>query len=53
MRKYYDKKYSFLEFFDENTGFYLRSGVIKNGKETKEDPFMRSMPGLIDIGIMG
>ena len=30
-----------------------RSGVIdENGNDTGVDPFMRSMPGLIDVGIM-
>lgn len=52
-RIYHDKKYSFLEVFDLETGFYVRSGVIENKIDTNVDPFMRSMPGLIDIGIMG
>ena len=29
------------------------SGVIKNGKDTGVDPFMRNFPQLIDIGVMG
>ena len=51
--KMYDSKYNFLERFDKETGFYVRSGVIKDGKDTGVDPFMRSFPGLLDIGIMG
>lgn len=47
-----DKKYHFNETFNLNTGFYVRSGIIKNGKDTNVDPFMRSYPTLIDIGIM-
>ncbi|HET7733347.1 MAG TPA: SPASM domain-containing protein [Paludibacter sp.] len=39
--------------FDPKTGFYIRSGLIENGKETDVDPFMRNMPNLLDIGIMG
>jgi hypothetical protein len=38
--------------FDPSTGFYARSGVIKNGKDTGVDPFMTSYPELLDIGIM-
>lgn len=30
----------------------MRSGIIENGKDTGIDPFMRSFPSLIDIGIM-
>jgi len=44
----------FVEYFNTKTGFYMRSGVIdENGKDTGVDPFMRQMPSLIDIGIMG
>lgn len=48
-----DEKYSFMELFNPENGFYVRSGVIKEGRDTEEDPFMRSFPNLIDIGIMG
>ena len=48
-----DFKYSFISRFDRKSGFYVRSGVIKNGVETKEDPFMASYPHLIDVGVMG
>lgn len=51
---YKDNKYKFVEVFDKKSGFYIRSGVInENNVETEKDPFMRSFPGLIDIGIMG
>lgn len=53
MKTYVDVQYNFMEAFDSDTGFYARSGVIENGKDTGVDPFMRSYPGLIDIGIMG
>lgn len=42
-----------METFDPATGFYIRSGIMEGGKDTGVDPFMRSYPGLIDIGIMG
>ena len=49
-----DRKNRFVEIFDPKTGFYARSGVIdENGKDTGEDPFMRSFPSLIDVGVMG
>ena len=53
MRKYIDKKNKFLEIFNPNNGFYMRSGVIENNKDTNVDPFMRDFPQLLDIGIMG
>ena len=43
----------FLSFFDERTGRYFRTGVIRDGKDTGEDPFMTSFPELLDVGIMG
>lgn len=46
---YEDKKYSFWEMFNENNGTLIRSDV----KGTKMDPYMRSFPELIDIGVMG
>jgi radical SAM protein with 4Fe4S-binding SPASM domain len=49
-----DKKNRFVAMFDPETGFYMRTGVIdENGNETDKDPFMSSMPELLDIGIMG
>jgi len=54
---FHDQKYHFQELFDSKTGFYVRSGILKNNLEhdvdTGIDPFMRCMPFLIDIGIMG
>lgn len=50
---YEDKKYSFVEYFDETTGFLARSNVFRNGIETDMEPHMRSFPELLDIGIMG
>ena len=43
----------FISFFDENTGFYMRTGVLENGKDTGRDPFMAEFPELLDVGIMG
>ena len=47
-----DKKNSFTAVFDPNTGFYMRTGIIKDGKDTGIDPFMTAFPELLDIGIM-
>lgn len=52
MIKKFDKENSFVSMFDPKTGFYMRSGVIENGKDTGEDPFMASFPELLDIGVM-
>jgi len=43
----------FISGFDEKTGIYIRSGILKEGKDTGIDPFMSSFPELLDIGIMG
>ncbi|MBP2653577.1 MAG: putative Fe-S oxidoreductase [Firmicutes bacterium] len=48
-----DKANSFVARFNTESGFYIRSGVIKNGIDTNVDPFMASFPELIDVGIMG
>lgn len=49
-----DTKNRFVEEFDFDTGFYIRSGIIdKDGNDTGVDPFMRIFPNLIDVGIMG
>jgi hypothetical protein len=53
MLKKIDKKNKFVSVFDSVTGFYMRTGVIENGKDTGVDPFMTSFPELLDIGIMG
>lgn len=52
MIKKYDTENKFISIFEPKTGFYLRSGVIENGKDTGVDPFMASFPELLDIGIM-
>ncbi|MGN0483882.1 MAG: SPASM domain-containing protein [Lachnospiraceae bacterium] len=52
MIKKYDKKNKFVSVFHPDTGFYLRSGILENGKDTGIDPFMASFPELLDIGIM-
>ena len=52
MIKKIDKKNKFISMFDPDTGFYMRSGVMENGKDTGVDPFMASGPELLDIGIM-
>ena len=49
MYKYYDKKNNFVETFNPETGFYIRSDDLTTGKE----PFMRNFPALLDIGVMG
>ena len=53
MIRSFDLKHKFAEIFDPKTGFYVRSGVYEDGKDTGVDPFMRYMPALIDVGIMG
>lgn len=54
IKEYHDEKFNFKEIFDTRTGLYVRSGVLdENGKDTNVDPFMRSFPGLIDVGVMG
>lgn len=51
--RYIDKENHFVELFNSETGFYIRSGVIdENGKDTGIEPFKRNFPSLIDIGIM-
>ena len=55
--EYVDPKYDFVEFFDTDTGFMVRSGVLTKDagifEDTNIDPFMRSFPNLLDIGVMG
>ena len=53
MIKYVDKTNRFVEMFNPDNGFYVRSGIIdESGKDTGVDPFMRNFPSLIDVGIM-
>ena len=47
------KEKDFISFFNEVTGTYTRTGILKDGKDTGKDPFMASFPELLDIGIMG
>lgn len=52
--KIHDKQYNYIYFFDRETGFYMRTGVLdEEGKDTGVDPFMSSFPHLIDVGVMG
>lgn len=53
LHSYTDHQYHFREIFNDKTGFYARTGILKDGVDTGEDPFMRSFPSLIDVGIMG
>ncbi len=46
---YNDKKYNFLEFFNPENGFLIRSNCVGSSS----NPNMRSFPELLDIGIMG
>ena len=48
-----DSENHFMSIFYPETGFYIRTGVIKDGKDTGVDPFMTSYPELIDVGVMG
>ena len=47
------KEKTFVSCFDSRTGAYYRTGILVDGKETEDDPFMASFPELLDIGIMG
>lgn len=53
MRKIVDRVRQYISLFDEESGFYIRSGIFRDGKETAEDPFMAGFPELLDVGIMG
>lgn len=43
----------FVSFFNELTGGYIRTGIMVDGIDSGEDPFMASFPELLDVGIMG
>ena len=47
------KEKDFISFFNGKTGYYVRTGIIENGKDTGKDPFMSSFPELLDVGVMG
>lgn len=49
----FDTKNNFISRFNPQTGLYMRTGVIKDGKDTGVDPYMCDYPELIDVGIMG
>ena len=49
----YDRTYRFKTLFDTESGLYIRSGILNNGKDTGTEPFMASFPHLIDVGVMG
>lgn len=54
IRKVFDTKNKFISLFNTETGVYMRTGILDdNGKDTGIDPFMATMPQLLDIGIMG
>ncbi len=48
-----DEKNKFVAIFNDETGAYVRSGILEDGRDTGADPFMASFPHLIDVGIMG
>lgn len=50
-----DSNNNFISIFNKKTGTYIRTGVIDTvtGKDTGVDPFMSTLPELIDIGVMG
>ena len=53
MLYYKDPKYNFVEFFNPQNGTLIRTNIIKKNVETAIEPYMRSFPELIDIGVMG
>lgn len=54
IRKIFDTKNKFISLFNTETGAYMRTGIInEKGEDTGVDPFMATMPQLLDIGVMG
>ena len=47
------KDKNFISCFNQETGFYFRTGILEDGKDIGVDPFMASFPELLDVGIMG
>lgn len=47
------KDKNFISCFNQETGFYFRTGILEDGRDTGVDPFMASFPELLDVGIMG
>lgn len=50
---YKDERFKFIEWFNEDTGFLVRSDILCSKLESATEPYMRSYPELLDIGIMG
>lgn len=49
-----DTRYRYISYYDPLSGVGARSSVYDaQGKETNQEPFMGSLPDLLDIGIMG
>ena len=53
MRYENKKDKDFISCFNEKIGEYVRSGIMENGIDIGIEPFMKSFPELLDIGIMG
>lgn len=54
MKLLYDEAHRFAAGFDPDTGFYCRTNQRAGvGQDTGRDPFMASLPHLLDVGIMG
>lgn len=49
----YGTKYPYVSVFHTGSGAYVRTGILKDGKDTGKDPFMADFPELLDVGIMG
>lgn len=47
------KNNTYMSMFNENNGYYLRSGLLKNGKDTKNDVFMADFPETMYIDLIG
>ena len=47
------KRYPYLSAFDEDTGLYFRTGILKDGKDTGIDPFRADFPELLDGSVVG
>jgi len=51
---YVDRENNFVEIFNPQNGFYVRTGVLdEHNIDTGIDPFLRNFPSLLDIGVMG
>ena len=44
LMKKFDKQNKFKAVFNTDTGFYMRTGIIDNGRDTGVDPFMTVFP---------